>query len=144
MTRSRWSFVCAVALFVCAFPAIAQMYVFHLRGDQEVPPTASLDSGGCFGQLDQPGAKFSVTCVHDVSGASAAGIHEAPALENGPLVYTFASPASPLSGNVPMSPRLVADYAATFLYLEIHTPVGMEGMPSPQIRGQIGTPPAAP
>jgi hypothetical protein len=34
-----------------------------------------------------------------------------------------------------MTPQLVADFAATFLYLDIHT------AGSPQIRGQIGTPP---
>src|SRR4051812_46454191 len=63
----RWirsSFV--VALFVLTTPLFAQTFVFHLRGDQEVPPVPSVASSGCMGQLDQPGATFALTCVHDV------------------------------------------------------------------------------
>ena len=247
-----------VLLFV-ASSLSAQTFVFHLRGDQEVPPVPSVASGGCMGQLDQPGATFSLTCVHDVAGATvmhihkgapgvngpilfdlgdpaspvtatwtgmtpsdisdllagnlyinihtsgrpageirgqilprtvdvvnftadgsqyvppnstsatatctadldgpatslavqcthnvpaptSAHIHEAPVLENGPAVFTFPSPNSPLNANVPMTPQLVADFAATFLYLDIHSGSGGEDTASPQIRGQIGTPPAS-
>src|SRR6185436_18585238 len=248
----------ALAIGLFALPAFAQTFVFHLRGDQEVPPVPSVASGGCMGQLNQPASQFSLTCVHDVVGATimhihkgapgvngpivfdlgdpaspvtatwtgmtagdisdllagnlyinihtggrpageirgqilprtvdfvsftatgaqyvppnpttatatctadldgpatslavqcthnvpspvSAHIHEAPVLQNGPIVFTFPSPASPLNANVPMTPRMVADFAATFLYLDIHTGGGSEDTSTPQIRGQIGTPPA--
>jgi hypothetical protein len=248
--------VLSLLVFV-ASPALAQTFVFHLRGDQEVPPNASVSSGGCFGVLDQPAGELSLTCVHDVIGATvmhihrgaagaigpvafdlgdptspvtatwtgmtpadidellagnlyvnvhtagrpdgeirgqilprtvdlvaftadgaqvvppnatsaaasctadlsndamalviacthdlpspqAAHVHEAPVLQNGPIVFTFPSAASPLSGTMPMTPRLVAGFAATFLYLDVHGPDGTEESPGVEIRGQIGDPP---
>ena len=57
--------------------------------------------------------------------------------ENGPEIFAFASPASPLSGAVPLAPQQVADFAAGFLYVEVH----LEGDSSGEIRGQIGNVP---
>jgi hypothetical protein len=255
--RSRPALLVLALLVFVASPGLAQTFVFHLRGDQEVPSSASVASGGCFGVLDQPAGEFSLTCVHDVVGATlmhihrapagaigpvvfdlgdptspvtatwsgmtpadvadllagnlyvnvhTAGrpdgeirgqilertvdlvaftadgsqvmpphatsaiatctadlsndatalaiacthdlplpqsvhVHEAPVLQNGPIVFTFPSAASPLSGTMPMTPRLVAGFAATFLYLDVHGPAGSEENPGEEIRGQIGDPP---
>ncbi|MGZ5433660.1 MAG: CHRD domain-containing protein, partial [Thermoanaerobaculia bacterium] len=68
-----------VSLFVVlllAFPALAQTFVFDLRGSQEVPPVPSTASGGCMGQLDQPGATFTLTCEHNVVGATLMHLHQ--------------------------------------------------------------------
>ncbi|HYH08356.1 MAG TPA: CHRD domain-containing protein [Thermoanaerobaculia bacterium] len=237
---------------VCSFPLFAQTFVFHLRGDQEIPPVPSTHTGGCMATLNQPAAQLSITCVHDVveatvmhihrnSGAiafdlgnpaspvnatwtgmtpadiadllvgemyvnihtagrpageirgqilprtvdvvpftadggqvvppngtastascsadlndsatslaiqcthnvtapDAAHLHRAPFGQNGPILYTFPSPASPLAASVPLTPEQVAAFAATFLYVDVHTE-GTEEEPGDEIRGQIGTPP---
>ena len=115
---------------------------FTANGSQFVPPNSTTATASCTADLDGPATSLLVQCTHDVPSPISAHIHEAPAGVNGPIVFTFPSPASPLSANVPMTPQLVADFAATFLYLDIHTASGSEETPSPQIRGQIGTPPA--
>ena len=60
----------AIVLFLLAVPLSAQTFVFDLRGSQEVPPVPSTASGGCMGQLDQPASTFTLTCVHNVVGAT--------------------------------------------------------------------------
>lgn len=115
---------------------------FTANGAQHVPPNSTTATATCTADLDGPATSLAVQCTHDVPSPTEAHIHEAPVLVNGPVVFTFSSPASPLAANVPMTPRLVADFAATFLYLEIHTGEGGEDTSTPQIRGQIGTPPA--
>jgi len=117
---------------------------FSANGAQVVPPNSTTATATCSADLDNPATSLSIQCTHDLAGATEAHVHEAPAGENGPVVFTFASPASPLSGTVPMTPQLVADFAATFLYLDVHTPPATGDTPAPEIRGQIGTPPAGP
>jgi hypothetical protein len=51
---------------------------------------------------------------------------------NGPIVFTFPS-SDPFSGDVPLTPRLVADFAAGFLYVNIHS----ADYPGGEIRGQL-------
>ena len=118
---------------------------FTANGAQSVPPNTSTATASCTADLDSAATSLAVQCTHDFPAPQDAHIHEAPVLENGPLVFTFPNPASPLSANVPMTPQLVADFAATFLYLEIHgAPAVDDSTPVNQIRGQIGAPPAAP
>ena len=76
MTSRRFLLLFAI-LFV-ATPLFAQTFVWHLRGDQEVPPVPSAASGGCMGQLDQGAATFSLTCVHDVVSATVMHIRSVP------------------------------------------------------------------
>ncbi|HKO56268.1 MAG TPA: CHRD domain-containing protein [Thermoanaerobaculia bacterium] len=118
------------------------MVTFTANGAQVVPPNGSSATASCTADLDAPATSLAINCTHNVAGATAAHVHEAPFGANGPVVFTFASAASPLSANMPMTPRLVADFAATFLYLDIHTTPASEDSPSDEIRGQIGTPPA--
>ncbi len=115
---------------------------FTADGGQNVPPNASSATAACVADLDAPATELSVQCTHDVAQPVDAHVHEAPFGENGPIAFTFASPASPLSGNVPMTPQRVAEFAATFLYLDIHEESIEEGGQGGDIRGQIGDPPA--
>lgn len=115
---------------------------FTADGAQVVPPNETPATASCTADLNAAATSLAVDCTHNLAGANAAHVHDAPFGQNGPIVFTFPSPASPLSGNIPMTPLLVAKYAATFLYLDVHTPGGSEEEPGEEIRGQIGTPPA--
>jgi hypothetical protein len=59
-------------------------------------------------------------------------LHVAPAGSDGPIVFHFPD-VNPFSGNVPLTPRLVADFAAGFLYVNIHSVDFEMG----EIRGQL-------
>ena len=121
-------------LVLAASPGSAQTFVFHLRGDQEVPVSASVASGGCFGELDEPAGEFSLTCVHDVVGATVMHIHRGAAGATGPIVFDLGDPASPVTATwTGMTPADVADLLAGDLYVNIHT----AGRPDGEIRGQI-------
>src|SRR5687767_886699 len=124
-------------------PRTVDLVNFTANGSQYVPPNSTTATATCSADLDGPATSIFVQCTHNVPSPTAAHIHDAPAGTNGPIVFTFPSPASPLSANVPLTPQQVASFAATFLYLDIHTGSGSEDTASPQIRGQIGTPPAA-
>ncbi|HYN19639.1 MAG TPA: hypothetical protein VE078_01670, partial [Thermoanaerobaculia bacterium] len=56
----RFGFFFALVLSMAASPSVGQTFVFHLRGDQEVPPVPSAASGGCMGQLDQGAGEFAL------------------------------------------------------------------------------------
>lgn len=123
-----------VFLLLAAMPVVAQTFVFDLRGSQEVPPVPSTASGGCMGQLDQPAATFTLTCVHDVVGATTMHIHQGSAGTNGGVVFDMGDPTSPRTATwTAMTPANVADLLAGNLYLNIHT----AGRPAGEIRGQI-------
>ena len=130
----RSSFV--AALFFLTTPLFAQTFVFHLRGEQEVPPVPSVASGGCMGQLDQPGATLALTCVHDVVGATVMHIHKGAPGVNGPILFDLGDPASPVTATwTGMTASDITDLLAGNLYINIHT----SGRPSGEIRGQIKT-----
>jgi hypothetical protein len=126
----------ALSLLAVLVPsmATAQVFVFDVSGVQEVPPVATDARGGCHGVLDQGAATFSVTCVHDVTGSTAAHIHRAPAGVNGPIVFNLGDPASPIAATWSgMSPADVADLLAGNLYVNVHS----AALPAGEIRGQI-------
>ena len=134
--RARRSFVLAAALTVAlaAAPAGAQVLVFHLSGDQEVPPTPSSARGGCRGVLDQGAGELELACSHDVIGATTMHIHRGAAGVNGPVAFDLGDPASPVTATwTGMTSADVADVLAGDLYLNIHT----AGRPEGEIRGQI-------
>ncbi len=129
----RRSLFLFVAVFVTSQLA-AQTFVFHLRGEQEVPPVNSTASGGCYGVLDQPAQTFALTCVHSVSSATVMHIHRAPAGANGDVVFDLGDPSSPVTATwTGMTPADISDLLAGNMYLNIHT----AGRPSGEIRGQI-------
>lgn len=115
---------------------------FTADGAHVVPPNSSSSTASCSADLNDAATSLAVQCTHTMSGANAAHVHNAPVGTTGPVVFTFPSAASPLSANMSMTPELVADFAATFLYLDIHQTPAQEGGPADEIRGQIGTPPA--
>ncbi len=109
--------------------------VFPVHGAQVVPPASTSATGSCLADLNDAATQLDVSCTHDVPDPAQAHVHDAPALMNGPIVFTFPSAASPFSGNVPMTPRYLADFAAGFLYVDVHGSVD-------EIRGQIIAPPS--
>ena len=131
MRAARWM---VFVSFLLSLPLAAQTFVFDLRGSQEVPPVPSTHSGGCMGVLDQPGATFAITCVHDVIGATVMHIHRGAVGVNGPVAFDMGDPASPVSATwTGMTPADITDLLAGNLYMNIHT----AGRPAGEIRGQI-------
>src|SRR5688572_33099440 len=116
------------------------MVEFSADASQAVPPGVTPSTASCTADLNAAATALDIQCTHNLPSPNAAHVHEAPFGVNGPIVFTFPSPASPLNASMPMTPRLVADFAATFLYLDIHTGTSEED--SAEIRGQIGSPPA--
>jgi hypothetical protein len=115
---------------VCSFPLFAQTFVFHLSGDQEVPPVPSTHSGGCMATLDQPAAQLSITCVHDVTEATVMHIHR----NSGAIAFDLGNPTSPVNKTwTGMTPQDIADLLAGEMYINVHT----AGRPAGEIRGQI-------
>lgn len=125
-------------------PRTVDTVEFTATGSQVVPPNGTSATASCTADLNDAATSLAIQCTHNVTAPDAAHIHEAPFRTNGPVVFTFPSPASPLNANMPMTPRLVADFAATFLYLDIHAGGGSEEEPADEIRGQLGTPPTGP
>ncbi|HEX2062658.1 MAG TPA: CHRD domain-containing protein, partial [Thermoanaerobaculia bacterium] len=123
-------------------PRTVDTIAFPLDASQVVPPGASTATGNCTADLSNDATSLAIQCTHDLSSPEAAHVHDAPRGANGPVVHTFASPASPINESVPLTPRLVADFAAYFLYVDIHGASASEDMAGDQIRGQIGVPPA--
>jgi hypothetical protein len=111
-------------------------FTFPADAGQMVPPGTTPATGSCFADLNDPATALLVQCTHDLPGADAAHLHEAPPGVNGPLVFTFPSPAGAFGAEVPMTPRLLADFAAGFLYVEVHAGQD-EGEGADAIRGQL-------
>ncbi len=110
------------------------LFVFELDGAQEVPPVVSVETGGCYGRLDQAGATLALICVHDLPDAALIHVHRASAGANGPVVFDLGSPASPVQANwTGMSATDIVDLLAGKLYVNVHT----TGRPAGEIRGQI-------
>ena len=118
------------------------MVAFGMSSSQVVPPGTSPTTGNCTADLSNDATSLAVQCTHNLASPDQAHVHDAPRGFNGPVVFTFPSAASPLNGNVPLTPRLVADFAATFLYVDVHGTGASEETPGDQIRGQIAAPPA--
>jgi hypothetical protein len=113
-------------------------FFFNMDADQEVPPADSNATGQCFADLNGPATSLLVRCTHNVVSPTMIHLHDAPPGVDGPIVHMFANAAS-FEDNVPLTPRLVADFAAGFLYVNIHSTEFVQG----EIRGQL-VPGAAP
>ncbi len=106
-------------------------FSFTANGAQEVPPTDSVHTGSCAADLANDASFVTIVCSHNIPNPTSTHIHDAPPGVDGPVIYDFPN-TSPFSGNVPLTPRLIADFAAGFLYVNIHSPDYEEG----EIRGQ--------
>jgi hypothetical protein len=107
-------------------------FTFTANGAQEVPPTDSTATGNCSADLVDDASFVSVRCSHNVVSPTSTHLHDAPPGVDGPVVFDFPN-TSPFAGNAPLTPRLVADFAAGFLYVNIHSPNYEDG----EIRGQL-------
>jgi hypothetical protein len=121
-------------------PRTVDTVAFTAEASQVVPPGASPATANCSADLDTLAEQLAFACTHDFPAPDVAHVHRAPRGVNGPIVFTFPSPASPINDDMPMTPRLVADFAATFLYFDIHGAGGSEETAGDQIRGQIAPP----
>src|SRR3954453_21755943 len=110
---------------------------FTANGAQVAPPDPSAATANCSADLSAAATSLAIQCTHNLASPDVAHVHQAPRGANGPIAFTFPSAASPINGNMPMTPRLVADFAAYFLYLDIHGAGGSETTPADEIRGQI-------
>jgi hypothetical protein len=110
------------------------LFVFHLSGDQEVPPVPSPSRGGCFGRLDSGAAMLALVCVHDEEDATVMHVHRGAAGSNGEVLFDLGDPTSPVEGVwTGITPTEIADLLAGNLYVNIHT----AGRPAGEIRGQM-------
>jgi hypothetical protein len=112
-------------------PRSVDRFEFGMRGSEEVPPTDSTATGNCVEDLSDDAASLLVQCTHTITNATAAHLHDAPPGVDGPVVFELPTDPS-FSATAPLTPRLVADFAAGFLYVNIHSPAYDTG----EIRGQ--------
>ncbi len=130
-TRALW-FFCALAL--AALPAAAETnFKFLLTGANEVPSVKTDHWGKCVGVLAEDESTFTLSCIHDLDGATAAHIHMGFADENGPVLLDLGDPASPLQAVWHPDAEQVVWLRAGGLYVNVHTAAKPGGM----IRGQI-------
>lgn len=101
-------------------PRTVDAFDFPASGAQEVPPTDSTATGNCHADLAGDASSVFVQCTHNVNNVIDNHLHAAPPGRDGPIVFHFPT-TSTFSGNVPLTPRMRADFAAGFLYVNIHS-----------------------
>ncbi len=111
----------------------ADAYSFVADEGQEVPPTGSPALGVCDAVLNDGETEFTIVCYHDVAAPTAAHIHNAPPGMDGPVVFPFPAPDTPMFGLWELSPVNVTQLHDGNLYVNIHT----TPFPDGEIRGQI-------
>jgi hypothetical protein len=114
-------------------PRTVDLVSLAMAGTQVTPPTGSGATGSCSADLDSYPVSLAVNCTHDVASSASAHVHAAPFGDDGSVVYTFASPASPFAAGVPLGMVDIASFAAGFLYVDVHSALFPDG----EIRGQI-------
>lgn len=114
---------------------IVGMFTFgaQLSGGQEVPPNASLATGGFRLWLWPDLTRADFVMTHTVAGATAAHIHRAPPGENGPIVIPLPAGGN-VSGTVPITPGGLSDLLAGKWYVNVHS----TAYPGGEVRGQLG------
>ena len=112
-------------------PRTVDRIAFDMSGAQEVPPTDSPETGHCVSDLSDDASSLNVQCTHTVVAPTDIHLHDAPPGIDGPVIFDFPETSS-FNSNVPLTPRLIADYAAGFLYVNVHSANYDTG----EIRGQ--------
>lgn len=108
--------------------------LFFADGSQQVPPSVSTATGTCVAELNDAATELTVGCTHDVADVTAAHIHTGAPGVNGPVLLDFGDPTSPFADTkTGMTDIDVANLAAGFLYVNIHSVEDPDG----EIRGQI-------
>ena len=135
----RFSSACLVALttlFIVTGAANAgTLYLSRLSGAGENPPTTSAATGLGVLILNDAETLATITATHDISLPVTGGhIHRGAANVNGPVIFPFAppvSPVGPLTWNIPAAE--VGNLKNMGLYMNFHTAVN----PGGAIRGQL-------
>lgn len=102
-------------------------------GGQEVPSVVTDASAACRLELTEGEDRVTVECHHDVVDPVAAHVHIGERGENGPVVFAFASPISPISETFPITSSQVEELLAGSYYVNIHT----DANPGGEVRAQI-------
>lgn len=112
-----------------------------LGGEQEVPPVTTDATGSAAINYDETINKlFYNVQVTDIVSVTGAHIHDAPAGENGDVVYSLIDDGEtlavddPVGGSESPSAEIVVDLLTGYHYINVHT----DNVPSGEIRGQIG------
>ena len=143
MKRNGLQRLLAVSAFVVASTASlcfaqASSLSANLRGGNEVPPNASVNTGGTVVTVDGTTGVITWTTTSSIPLTSVTGhhIHQGVAGVNGPVVVNF---ASAYSGSVTVTPALATSIIAnpTGFYVNLHTATFTGG----ELRGQLVTPP---
>ena len=107
-----------------------------LNGANQVPANGSAATGTMTGTYNDNSRLVTYNITHDVSGASAAHIHEGMAGVNGGVLFAFSSPTSPISGSFTLDVAKEAALLGGNLYINIHSGT----FPGGEIRSQINAP----
>ncbi|HYP82423.1 CHRD domain-containing protein [Variovorax sp.] len=130
--------VAAAALTGCGMMSSSNTATFSgtLNGASEVPPNMTSGSGTAQATLNKDTnlLKYKITYTGLTGPATAAHFHgPAPAGANAGVVIPFAKPASPIEGEVTLTPAQAADLLAGNWYANVHTAAYGAG----EIRGQM-------
>ena len=118
---------------IAGSPNPPRFFSATLEARQEVPANGSGATGACTSVLSKDGTELSISCVHDVAGATLAHIHQAPAGVNGPILCDLGNPASPIQTTCPLTGGLLEALRRKGLYVNVHS----GAFPSGELRGQL-------
>lgn len=130
--------IAAAALTGCGMMSSSNIATFSgtLNGASEVPPNATSGSGTAQATLDKNTnlLKYRITYSGLTGPATAAHFHgPATVGANAGVAVPFANPASPIEGQITLTPAQAADLLAGKWYANIHTAANAPG----EIRGQM-------
>jgi len=104
-----------------------------LNGASEVPPVTSSASGRMDGVYNKDTKTLTFTITHSGLTPTAGHFHSGNSWETGPVVFTFPSLASPISGSWTLNQQQENLLFAGILYANLHTAANRGG----EIRGQV-------
>ena len=107
-----------------------------LNGANEVPANGTAATGTMTGTYNDNSLLVTYNISHNVSGTTAAHIHEGVAGMNGGVLYNLGTPASPISGSFTLDMAKEAALLGGSLYINIHSGTFAGG----EIRSQINAP----
>ncbi len=136
MTKLKICLIASAGAFTLASSAQAgTLYMATLNGANENPPTTATFTGTGFLVLNDAETQGVVTATHNINITLTGGhIHRGPAGVNGPIIFPFAdpnSPVGPLTWAIPAADLVNLKTAG--LYMNFHTTVN----PGGAIRGQL-------
>lgn len=113
------------------------LWIANMTSAKENPPNGAGFSGTGFIVLNDAETQASVTATHDIPANQLTGghIHRGPVGVNGPIIFPFANPASPVGPLIWAIPTAdVGNLKAGGLYMNFHT----AAFPGGVIRDQFG------